>query len=91
MNMKWGVGYFTTNTVSAFEENRLIAWHHFARFVWCYELVEESGATTVTESFDYSVPWGVLLGPMGIVERNRAAITASLERLAALVAPTSTP
>jgi len=43
----------TRNRVVEFEENRRIAWHHFAQFVWRYELEEVEGGTMVTESFNY--------------------------------------
>ena len=59
MRMKMGLGYVTRNKVVAFEENRNIAWPHFAMFDWCYDLEEKDAATLVTESFNYDRPWGV--------------------------------
>ncbi len=85
MDMKLGVPYVTKNVVSEFEEDRLIAWHHFAQFVWRYELEEVDGGTKVTETFDYSKPWGVLLSPLGVPQRNRVAMEKTLERLEHLV------
>ena len=85
MDMKDGVGYFTRNKVVAFEENRAIAWHHWAQFVWRYDLEAVAGGTRVTESFDYSKMWGVLIIPLGWPERNRLAMEATLRRLEALV------
>jgi uncharacterized protein YndB with AHSA1/START domain len=85
MHMKMGVPYTVTNTVSEFEENRVIAWHHFAQFVWRYELEAVDGGTKVTESFDYSKPWGVVLGITGKPEHNRADMVKTLERIEELV------
>jgi uncharacterized protein YndB with AHSA1/START domain len=82
MHMKdFGVPYVTNNVVVDFAENKSIGWHHFAQFVWRYELDEVDGVTTVTESFDYSKPWGVFLIPLGFPKRNEAAMRATLERL----------
>jgi uncharacterized protein YndB with AHSA1/START domain len=85
MNMKIGISYLTRNKVVAFEENRVIAWHHYAQFVWRYDLEEVSGGTKVTESFDYSKPWGALIVPLGWPERNRLAMEATLARIEQLV------
>ena len=85
MDMTRGMSYVTKNTVSEFDEGRVIAWHHFAQFVWRYELTPVDGGTEVTETFDYSKPWGVTLVPFGIPEKNRASMVTTLERLDALV------
>jgi uncharacterized protein YndB with AHSA1/START domain len=82
MHMKlFGVPYVTKNVVVDFAENRSIAWHHFAKFVWRYDLEEGDGATEVTESFDYSPPWGVFIIPLGFPARNEDGMKATLERL----------
>ena len=53
MNMEIGIKYRITNTVVEFEENKLIAWRHLARWIWRYELKEISATQTVViESFD---------------------------------------
>ena len=85
MDMKDGVGYFTRNKVVVFEENRAIAWHHWAQFVWRYDLEAVAGGTRLTESFDYSKVWGALIIPLGWPERNRHAMEATLLRIEALV------
>jgi uncharacterized protein YndB with AHSA1/START domain len=58
-----GVSYRITNTVLEFDEGRRIAWRHFYRHVWRWELkpVEVNGraGTEVTETFD----WGPSLAP----------------------------
>lgn len=81
MKMKVGLAYFTRNVVVDFEEIRSIAWHHFSRFVWRYDLEEIPGGTLVTESFTYDKPWALLIIGLGFPERNRRAMAASLERL----------
>jgi hypothetical protein len=82
--------YRITNTVVEFEENRLIAWHHFGKHRWRYELqpteVDGAPATEVTESFDWSTavfPKGIEL--MGYPKQHEKNIAATLERLAAAV------
>jgi uncharacterized protein YndB with AHSA1/START domain len=85
MHMKLGLGYVTRNRVVAFEENRCIAWHHFAQFIWRYDLEEVEGGTMVTESFNYDRPWAFVIIAMGFPERNRAAMEATLQRLDAIV------
>jgi len=81
MNMKMGVHYTTKNVVSVFEENRAIAWHHFAQFVWRYDLEPVEGGTRVTESFDFSKPWGLFLNLTKMPEANREGMVKSLENL----------
>lgn len=85
MDMRLKLGYVTRNRVVVFEENRSIAWHHFARFVWRYDLEEVEGGTNVTESFDYDRPWGFTIEPFHFPERNRTAMEATLVRLEAIV------
>jgi uncharacterized protein YndB with AHSA1/START domain len=82
MHMKdFGVPYVTNNVVVDFVENKSIAWHHFSQFVWRYDLNEVDGETTVTESFDYSPPWGVFIIPLGFPKRNEVAMQNTLEQL----------
>ena len=93
MDMKMGVvPYRLTNTVVEFEEDRLIAWQHFGKHRWRYELepTEADGqpATKVTESFDWSTamwPKGIEL--MGYPKQHEKNIATTLERLAAVVEP----
>lgn len=85
MDMRMGIGYITSNKVIEFVENRSIAWRHFARFVWRYELEPVEGGTRVTESFDYARPWGFLLDRTKFPERNRAAMASTLERIERIV------
>lgn len=85
MQMKLGLGYVTRNRVIEFEEDRRIAWHHFAQFVWRYDLEEVNGATLVTESFNYDRPWALVIIALGFPERNRKAMEATLQRLESIV------
>ena len=88
MDMKMGpLPYRITNTVVEFEENRLIAWQHFGKHRWRYELEPVEGGTLVTETFDYSTAVsskGIEL--MGYPKKHCANIDATLERLADLFA-----
>jgi len=86
MNMKMGASYMTVNRVVAYEENRVIAWCHWARFVWRYELEPRDGGTLVTESFDFRKPWGVPLIFLGWATSARTSMTRTLERIAEILA-----
>jgi uncharacterized protein YndB with AHSA1/START domain len=85
MNMMVKKNYSTTNTVSSFEEGKVIAWHHWARFIWRYDLEPVEGGTQVTESFDYNRPWGFTIEKVGFIERNQRGMESSLELLEKLV------
>jgi hypothetical protein len=53
MSMRIVVPYRTDNVVVEFAEGRLIAWQHFNRHRWRYELLPvDENATVVTETFD---------------------------------------
>jgi len=87
MGMRWGVPYRTSNEVVEFEQDRRIAWCHFGKHRWRYELETRSdGTTLVRETFDWStavIPKVVEL--IGAPARNRQAIDRTLERLAEVV------
>jgi uncharacterized protein YndB with AHSA1/START domain len=85
MDMKMRVGYHVKNVVVAYEENKCIAWHHFAQFVWRYDLEEVPEGTKVTESFNYDKPWAFGIIWLGWPERNRQSMEATLERIDRLV------
>ncbi|MCU1493358.1 MAG: dimethyladenosine transferase [Acidimicrobiaceae bacterium] len=91
MDMKGVVPYRMTNTVVEFEEDRLIAWRHFGGHRWRWRLEPAGdGATTVTETFDWSTAISPrLIERVGYPERNRVGIVATLDRLDALVAPSA--
>lgn len=86
MKMKIGLPYQIQNTVVEFDENRLIAWQHFAKHTWRYELDEfEPGRTRVIESWDWSgSPYARVMELVGFPDRNRKGISASLLKLKAL-------
>jgi uncharacterized protein YndB with AHSA1/START domain len=91
MDMKAGpIPYRVSSTVVEFEENRVIAWAHFGKHRWRYELtpteVDGEPATEVTETFDWSTslfPKGIELA--GYPKKHPANMEATLERLAKLV------
>jgi hypothetical protein len=86
MSMKFGAPYKITNTVVVFDEPRHIAWRHVGKHEWHYRLTPVEDGTEVTETFDYSMLPGYrakMLELMGYPKRNRAAIEATLDRLAA--------
>jgi uncharacterized protein YndB with AHSA1/START domain len=86
MDMKMGLlPYRITNEVVEFEENRLIAWQHFGKHRWRYELEPVEGGTKVTESFD----WSTAISPkaielMGYPAKHQQNIEATLDRLVAV-------
>jgi hypothetical protein len=85
MKMNRKAKYTTSNVVSAFVENKTIAWHHFSQFVWRYDLEEVSGGTKVTESFDFSKPWGFFIPLIGWDTADLRGMEKTLEILEKVV------
>ena len=87
MGMKWGMPYRTSNEVVEFEPDRRIAWCHFGKHRWRYELEPQAdGRTLVRETFDWStaiIPKVIDL--IGAPARNQPNMVKTLERLAAVV------
>lgn len=89
MDMRMGkFPYRISSNVVEFEEGRLIAWAHFGKHRWRYELepVDDGAATKVTETFDWStaaIPKAIELA--GYPKRHPASMEATLERLAGIV------
>lgn len=87
MDMKFKfLPYRVSSTVVEFEENRLIAWQHFGRHRWRYELEPNDDGTLVTETFDWSTsiaPKGIELA--GYPKAHLSNIERTLERLASVV------
>lgn len=82
MSMKLGLPYAMSSKVVEFEEDRLIAWAHYGKHRWRYELEPVVGGTKVTETFDWStalVPKMIEL--MGWPDRHPANMEKTLERL----------
>jgi hypothetical protein len=71
------------NEVVEFEEGRRIAWCHFARNIWRYELEPADGGTRVTESFDFSKGRApeIALRLTGFLRRNKAGMVKTLENI----------
>lgn len=87
MRMQYGIPYRVKNKVLEFEDNRLIAWAHWHRHRWRYELTPRGDESTlVRETFDWSNARSPhFLQLMRAPERNLPAMEATLERLAAVV------
>ncbi|MDP1818289.1 MAG: SRPBCC family protein [Acidimicrobiales bacterium] len=82
VDMHHGLPYRMTNHVEEFEEGRRIAWRHFGRHRWRYELEPVEGGTQVTETFDTShtpAPLRPIAKLMG--RKNGESIDATLDRL----------
>ncbi|PRB70366.1 SRPBCC family protein [Arthrobacter sp. MYb213] len=84
MQMRLGVPYRISNTVVEFEQDRQIAWRHFSRHRWRYELEAVGSGTLVSETWDASRlrhKW--LLRLMGFTRSTGPNMERTLERLAA--------
>lgn len=81
MDMNNRINYLTRNKVVVFDENKAIAWHHWAQFVWRYDLEAVPEGTRVTESFTYDKPWAFIIIRLGWPERNRRGMEATLQRI----------
>ncbi len=86
MKMRYGLPYRISNTVVEYEKDRLIAWQHFGKHRWRYELEPVEGGTRVTETFDWSTARSPkMIELMGYPKKHPASMEATLERLAAHV------
>jgi uncharacterized protein YndB with AHSA1/START domain len=82
MDMKIRLPYRVTNEVVEFEPDRRIAWCHFAKARWRYELEPVDGGTRITETFDYRASpfrWGMELAKMP--QGNAKSIRDTLRKL----------
>ncbi len=87
MDMHLAADYRIRNTVVEFDEPALIGWRHFNGHIWRYRFTEAAGGTQVTEEWDArGVPNRLLLALLRFPQRNRAAMVATLDRLAELAA-----
>ncbi len=83
MDMRLGARYRIENRVVEFEDGRRIAWRHFNGHLWRYLFDPAPDGTRVTEQWDATRTWNrFALVLLGFPERNRAGITATLDRLA---------
>ncbi len=101
MSMHMGVGYKMINEVVEFEDGRVIAWEpHLdgpglisritGAVTWRYTFEAVDGGTLVTETWDpkgSNMTW--LYRLVGQIEKSRAAMEKTLERLEQLTTPTS--
>lgn len=92
IGMKFGKSYSMLNTVTEYEEGRLITWKPEGDYTWSYRFEPVEGGTLVTETWDAQKskrrPGMAILG---FPRRNRKGIAASLDRLHDLaLAPQST-
>jgi uncharacterized protein YndB with AHSA1/START domain len=82
---QYGFPYRITSKVTAFVDGSLIEWAHPLGHRWRWELTPAGdGATTVTETFDYSKAGAVrarFLELMGFPAKNASGIEATLEQL----------
>lgn len=87
MAMKLGLPYRISNEVVEYEQDRRIAWCHFGKHRWRYELEPLSdGRTLVRETFDWStavIPKVIEL--LGAPARNEPGMVKTLARLAEVV------
>ncbi len=82
VGMKLGVSYGMTNTVTEYEEGRLIAWRPKGDYFWRYTFKSVDGGTIVTEEWDARTSKRrFLMALMGFPRRNRRGIERTLERL----------
>ena len=98
MAMKRGVPYSTHNVVIEFDDNRRIAWQHWAAgaigtvvgpgAIWRYELEPVDGGTRVHETWDFSTVRGFKLLLRLARSRNdtRAAMEKTLENIEKVLA-----
>ena len=84
MSMHMGLPYRIRNRVVEFEADRRIAWRHFGKHRWRYELEQVETGCRVTETFDYSAGPRWFYRRANIPTRNLASIEATLRRLAAI-------
>jgi uncharacterized protein YndB with AHSA1/START domain len=83
MNMRVGIPYKITNEVVEFQEGRRIAWTHWARNVWRYELQPAADGTLVRETFDATNGRGTwYLRLSRAFAKNRTGMEQTLERIA---------
>jgi len=86
MDMKIVVPYRMQNTVVEYEKDRLIAWQHFGKHRWRYELEPVEGGTRVTETFDWSTALSAkFIELMKYPSKHVPAMERTLERLDELV------
>jgi hypothetical protein len=90
MSMRIGLPYRIRNTVVVFDDGHSIAWRHWGRHVWRYDIEPTDGGTRVTETFDWSK--ALTRGLARVYRRTHPAMMAStLERIEHEATRTSAP
>ena len=86
MRIRRGLTYTTKSRVVEFEANRLIAWSHWRKCIWRYELTaRDDGTTLVRETFDWSqARWKRAIVIQGDHKKSVPAMEATLQKLALL-------
>ena len=81
--MEWKAKYRILNTVVEFEKDKRIAWNHFMKHRWRYELrALDTNITEVTETFDgRTALFPPVLFLIDAYRSNQKAVLQSLERL----------
>jgi len=86
MSMRIGLPYRIQNEVVEYDKDRLIAWQHFGKHRWRYELEPVEGGTKLTETFDWSTARSPkFIELMGYPKKHPENMTKTLERLEAVV------
>ena len=76
------VPYKMSNEVVEFETDRLIAWQHFGKHRWRFELEPVGSGTKVTETFDWSTSrQPSVIEALGYPKRHEANIERTLAQL----------
>lgn len=85
MSMKMGMPYRMSSRVVEYEENAKIAWAHFGKHRWRWELEPTGeGQTRLTETFDMSTAISpAVLKLAGYPKRHEPNVAASVENVAA--------
>jgi hypothetical protein len=93
-DMRIGLPYRVTNTVVELEEDRRIAWRHFAGHRWRYVLTPLESGTLVREEWDASrlaAPVQQFFKIVRFPQRSRRAMVETLRRLAVELDGTADP
>lgn len=86
MKMKWVVPYVVSSKVVEFEEGSRIAWAHFAKHRWRWEVTDlGDGRSRITETFDASRAPARFTYPrlFGFPEAYQQTVERSVEKVAA--------
>ena len=78
----WNIPYRITNTVVEYEKDSLIAWSHFGKHRWRYQLSDGPEGTIVTETFDWAEAiWPKMIELFGYPSSHVPRMKETLEHL----------